>query len=72
MSLQKQGFRFVRRGVEFKFKWIHKNEVLTTDLDCTDMTDEQFLAAVREVIVLATSSSNTAVQAPSCSKANPA
>jgi len=47
MSLQKQGFRFVRRGVEFK--WVHKNEVLRSDLDCTDMSDAQFEAAVCEV-----------------------
>ena len=44
-----QGFRFIRRGAEFR--WTHPAEMLSTDLDCTDMTDEQFEAAVREVAI---------------------
>lgn len=46
-NLQDQQFRFVRRGAEFK--WTHVLEKLPTDLDCTDMTDEQFEQAVAEV-----------------------
>lgn len=42
-----EGFRFIRRGTEFR--WTHRYEVLPSDLDCTDMTDEQFEDAVREV-----------------------
>jgi len=47
MSLQKQGFRFVRRNGGFR--WVHKNELVQSDLDCTDMSDAQFESAVREV-----------------------
>jgi len=46
-GLQQQGFRFVQRGATFK--WVHQFELLAGDLDCTDMSDEQFEAAVREV-----------------------
>ncbi len=44
MTLQQQGFRFVRRGSDFR--WVHPADVLSTDVDCTDMTDERFEAFV--------------------------
>jgi len=47
MSLKQQGFKFIRRGNGFK--WCHMNELLASDLDCTDMSDAEFEQAVREV-----------------------
>lgn len=47
MTLQQQGFRFVRRDTEFK--WSHPADMLASDLDCTDMSDAEFEQAVREV-----------------------
>lgn len=40
MSLRDQGYRFVRRGAEFK--WTHPAEVRASDLDCTEMSDAEF------------------------------
>jgi hypothetical protein len=40
MSLQAEGFRFVRRdGV---WSWTHPAEIRPTDFDATDMPDEEF------------------------------
>lgn len=39
-NLQEQGFRFVRRGSEFK--WVHPLEVMRGDVDCSDMSDDEF------------------------------
>ena len=47
MSVKFQGFRFIRRGTAFR--WCHVAEMLSTDVDCTNMTDDQFESAVREV-----------------------
>lgn len=44
MSLFERGFRFVLRAG--KFDWIHSEDVAPSDLDCTDMTDDEFTAAV--------------------------
>lgn len=44
MNLQDQGFRFVKRGESFN--WTHPSELLSTDIDCTDMTDAEFEAFV--------------------------
>lgn len=46
MSLATHGFRFVKR-TDGTFTWVHKNEMLSSDTDCTDMTDAQFEATVR-------------------------
>lgn len=40
MTLQEQDFRFIKRGTEYK--WCHPAELLTSDLDCTDMSDDEF------------------------------
>ena len=40
MNLQEQGFRFVLRGVAGA--WMHPEEMRPGDLDCTDMSDEEF------------------------------
>ena len=40
MGLDKQGFRFVLRGADYL--WVHPLEVRASDIDCTDMSDEQF------------------------------
>ena len=47
MSLQQQGFRFIRRGGVFK--WAHPADMSATDIDCTDMSDDQFEAFVAGV-----------------------
>lgn len=47
MSLKDQGFRFVRRIDDFL--WVHAAEIRSGDLDCTDMTDEQFEMTVGSV-----------------------
>lgn len=46
--LRDQGFRFVyRKGA---FLWAHPTTLLADDVDCTDMTDEEFeLFVVRHV-----------------------
>jgi hypothetical protein len=41
------GYRFVRRGRDFK--WVHPLLVEDGDLDCTNMGDVEFEAAVAEV-----------------------
>jgi hypothetical protein len=46
-NLKDDGFRFVRRGSSFG--WVHPAEVQADDLDCTDMDDDEFENAVREV-----------------------
>lgn len=40
MTLRDQGFRFVKRGNEFK--WQHPGDMQATDIDCTDMSDNDF------------------------------
>lgn len=45
MNLRQAGFRFVKRGDDFK--WVHPLEMRSTDVDCTDMDDAQFEAFVR-------------------------
>ena len=44
MTLPEQGFRFVNR--QGAFKWVHPLEVQASDVDCSDMNDEQFAAYV--------------------------
>lgn len=44
MNLREQGFRFVQRGAEFK--WVHPADVQPSDVDCSDMSDEEFAAFV--------------------------
>jgi hypothetical protein len=43
-TLQDQGYRYIKRGEEFK--WAHPAEVMPADVDCTDMTDDEFEAFV--------------------------
>jgi hypothetical protein len=46
VSLRDEGFRYVHReGVGFT--WLHPGTVEAGDLDCTDMSDEEFEAAVK-------------------------
>lgn len=45
MSLKDQGNRFVCRGHR-DFRWCHCLEMLPGDIDCTDMSDEDFEALV--------------------------
>ena len=40
MTLRDQGFRFVKRGTDFK--WVHPAEFQEADTDCTDMNDDEF------------------------------
>ena len=47
-NLREQGFRFVLRVSSRASTWVHLLDVLDSDVDCTDMTDEQFESAVRE------------------------
>lgn len=44
MTLQDQGFRFVRRGS--RWDWIHPLDMQAGDEDCTDMDDAQLEANV--------------------------
>jgi hypothetical protein len=44
VTLQEQGFRFVKRGAEFK--WVHPTDVQASDVDCSDMSDDEFAAFV--------------------------
>lgn len=39
-NLRDAGFRFVRRGK--CFFWCHLAEIQANDVDCTDMSDEEF------------------------------
>ena len=48
MSLRTEGFRLVFR-YGHTFMWIHPLEVQKTDVDCTDMSDEEYTAFVRKV-----------------------
>lgn len=45
-SLRDKGYRFVKR--EGEFRWVHPLDVEFTDVDCTDLNDEEFEAIVRE------------------------
>lgn len=45
-TLDEQGFRYVRRGSEFR--WVHPLEVDFHDIDCTDMSDVEFESVVRD------------------------
>ena len=47
MSLRAEGFRFVHRA-GLGFTWMHPGAVEAGDLDCTDMSDEEFERTVRE------------------------
>ena len=47
MTLRAQGFRFIKRGADFK--WIHPAEVQPSDVDCSDMSDDDFAAFVAAV-----------------------
>lgn len=40
MTLRDQGFRFVKRGADFK--WVHPADVQPRDVDCSDMNDDEF------------------------------
>lgn len=44
MNLKDQGYKLVlgKRGVQ----WVHPSEVTSTDVDCTDMTDDEFDAFI--------------------------
>jgi len=44
-GLRADGYRFVRRGVQFL--WVHPLEMRAGDLDTTDMTDDEFEQVVR-------------------------
>jgi hypothetical protein len=44
MNLQKQGFRFIRRGS--RYDWMHPTDIQPGDEDCTDMSDDEFDANV--------------------------
>lgn len=44
MTLQEQGFRFVKRWAEFL--WVHPADLAPGDTDCTDMSDDEFAAFV--------------------------
>ena len=44
MTLQERGFRYIKRGESFR--WMHPSEIVAGDVDCTELTDEQFLAIV--------------------------
>lgn len=44
MTLRDQGFRFVKRGADFK--WVHPADVQPSDVDCSDMSDDEFAAFV--------------------------
>lgn len=44
MTLRDQGFRFVKRGADFK--WVHPADVQPSDVDCSDMSDDDFAAYV--------------------------
>lgn len=47
-SLQAQGFRFVyRAGYGCGYTWTHSAEMQATDIDCTDMGDDEFEQFVR-------------------------
>lgn len=43
-TLKDNGFRFVKRGKDFK--WVHPAEMRSEDIDCTDMDDAEFEAVV--------------------------
>lgn len=43
------GFRFIRRGKDFN--WVHPAEMRTLDIDCTDMSDEDFEREVADAQV---------------------
>lgn len=43
-TLRDHGFRFIRRG--HLFQWVHPADVRSADLDCTDMSDDEFECAV--------------------------
>lgn len=47
MNLKDQGWRFVRH-VNGRFDWKLPVDVKQDDLDCTDMSDEEFAQAVEE------------------------
>jgi hypothetical protein len=47
VSLLAEGFRFVHRA-GLGFTWMHPGAVEAGDLDCTDMSDEEFERTVRE------------------------
>lgn len=40
-NLRDAGFRYVYR-CSGDFTWVHPAEVLSSDVDCTDMDDEEF------------------------------
>lgn len=44
MTLRDQGFRFVKRGADFK--WVHPADVQPSDVDCSDMSDDEFTVFV--------------------------
>ncbi len=44
MTLREQGFRYIKRGEEFM--WVHPADLQASDVDCTDMNDDEFAAFV--------------------------
>lgn len=47
MSLLAEGFRFIHR-TSIGFTWMHPSAVKAGDLDCTDMSDEEFERTVSQ------------------------
>lgn len=45
MTLKNSGLRFVCRGHR-DFRWAHPLEMLSSDIDCTEMSDSEFEALV--------------------------
>lgn len=45
-TLKDRGWRFVFDGSRNGWMWKHPNDVLHSDVDGTDMSDEEFKAAV--------------------------
>ena len=46
-TLQTQGFRFIKRGRDFR--WCHPLDAMPGDVDCTDMDDDEFAELVRSM-----------------------
>lgn len=49
MTLKEKGFRFAYRSRhgKFEYQWTHRAEIQADDVDCTDLTDDEFEQFVR-------------------------
>lgn len=47
MGLRAEGFRFARVKAN-DYRWIHPAEMQVGYIDCTDMSDDEFTALVRD------------------------